>query len=219
MDYKIKGETLTGIANAIREKTGSTAPIVPEDMADKVDEVYEAGKDGFTDDYLSNNNSKTMYAFAGPHWRDELYHPTKPMLNLGHTMQMFAYSNITDTKVPIGIVYSVNNAQTFQNAQEMVTIREFVADDTVGMTLQFQNCYKLKNLTMGGTVGKSIDTRWCPLTKESILSVLSVMSVSVSGQTATFNETAVNAAFTTDEWEALIAPKRSLGWTIALATA
>ena len=219
MDYKIKGETLTGIANAIREKTGSTAPIIPEDMADKVGEVYVAGKDGFTDDYISNKTNDMMYAFAGPHWRDELYNPTTPMLNLGRTMNMFAYSNITDTKVPIGIVYSVNNAQTFQNAQEMVTIREFVADDTVGMTLQFQNCYKLKNLTMGGTVGKSIDTRWCPLTKESILSVLGVMSISVSGQTATFNTDAVNAAFTTDEWEALIAPKRSLGWTIALATA
>ena len=35
-EYLIQGETLTGIADAIRSKTGGTDPIAPEDMATRI---------------------------------------------------------------------------------------------------------------------------------------------------------------------------------------
>ena len=44
MDYRIKGETLTEIADVIRDKTGSVESIKPEEMASGVEDAYETGK-------------------------------------------------------------------------------------------------------------------------------------------------------------------------------
>ena len=42
-EYLIKGETLTGIADAIREKTGGTDPVAVSDMAGKIAEIKAGG--------------------------------------------------------------------------------------------------------------------------------------------------------------------------------
>ena len=42
--YIIKGETLTGIGNAIRRKTGGTALIDPEDMESEIDGISGGGE-------------------------------------------------------------------------------------------------------------------------------------------------------------------------------
>ena len=53
------------------------------------------------------------------------------------------------------------------------------------------------------------------LTKSSITNIVNVLSPTVTGQTATFNKAAKEAAFTDDEWEELIATKPN--WTFNLA--
>lgn len=53
------------------------------------------------------------------------------------------------------------------------------------------------------------------LDKESITSIMNALSTTTSGLTVTLSQTAVNNAFTTDEWNALRATKSN--WTIALA--
>lgn len=97
-------------------------------------------------------------------------------------------------------------------------IDKFISSPTTAFTTTtFQYAVSLTDITMDGVVANSINFGTCPLTGASIRSVISVLSDDVSGQTATFKKTAKEAAFTEDEWEALIAPKRAKGWNFVLA--
>lgn len=74
----------------------------------------------------------------------------------------------------------------------------------------------LEDLTIvSGVFGSNLNFSWSPLSKDSILSVFNALSTTTTGLTVTFKQTAVEAAFTTDEWNALIATKTN--WTYALA--
>jgi hypothetical protein len=52
------------------------------------------------------------------------------------------------------------------------------------------------------------------LNKASIESIISVLSTTTTGLSITLSKTAVNNAFTTDEWNALIGTRTN--WTISL---
>lgn len=84
----------------------------------------------------------------------------------------------------------------------------------------YNNCFasssKLTNLffTDGSVIAASIDLQSSPLIKESITSVVNALSATATGKTATFKKTAKEAAFTADEWAALIADKTN--WTFSL---
>ena len=76
-------------------------------------------------------------------------------------------------------------------------------------------CIELRNITFSGTIGKDIDfQKSTKLTKASIESIINALSSTASGVTVTFSQIAVNNAFSTDEWNALIATKPN--WTISL---
>lgn len=98
-------------------------------------------------------------------------------------------------------------------------IEKFISSEKTAFTATtFQYAVNLTDITMDGVVAKSIDFGACTkLSEASIRSVVSVLSESVSGQTATFNKSAKEAKFTEDEWESLIAPKRAKGWSFMLA--
>ena len=104
---------------------------------------------------------------------------------------------------------------TFAYCGKLVTVDKFVVTETSVFTSSFINCRSLVNLTMDGVIGASIDLSPCPLSKDSVLSVFNALSTTKTGQTATFNKTAKEAAFTDAEWESLKATKTN--WTIALA--
>lgn len=87
-------------------------------------------------------------------------------------------------------------------------------------TVFYNDCFgaanSLKNLRIEGTIGSDISLKTSPyLTKASIESIMNALSNTATDKTATFNKTAVNNAFTTDEWNALAATKPN--WTITLA--
>jgi hypothetical protein len=75
-DYLIKGETLTDIADTIREKTSTKELIVPEAMANGVTEVYSKGvSDGennvfvlMRSNFFTNPNLNLSYMFYGWEW-------------------------------------------------------------------------------------------------------------------------------------------------------
>ena len=69
-------------------------------------------------------------------------------------------------------------------------------------------------ITTGSKIAASIDLHWSPLTKESIESVYAALSETATGKTVSFSKKAVNAAYTTDEWNALVAQKSN--WTFTL---
>lgn len=166
-------------------------------------------------DYLSRTGDRTGYgyAFAGA-WDDEIYNPIREINATTASYDMFALSAITDTKVAISIAHptnSVNKNNTFRNAQWLKTIRLFKINELQDMSTQFINCGKLENLTIEGTIATKFNAQWCPLTKTSILSVRDALSDTTTGLTCTFKATAVSAAFTDDEWNALTATKPN--WT------
>lgn len=80
----------------------------------------------------------------------------------------------------------------------------------------FNNNITLTDLTItpGSKIAASIDLHWSPLTKESIESVYAALSETATGKTVSFSKKAVNAAYTTDEWNALVAQKSN--WTFTL---
>ena len=97
------------------------------------------------------------------------------------------------------------------------TIDKFVSSEkTVFHTSTFQHATNLTNITFEGVIATSINfSNNSKLTRASIESVIAHLSTTVSGQTVTFKTAAVNAAFTTDEWNALKATRTN--WTFSLA--
>ena len=93
-------------------------------------------------------------------------------------------------------------------------IDKFISADITVFGNAFSQATYLTDITMSGVVAKSINFGNCPLNKASIESVVSVLSDTVTGQTATFKKTAKEAAFTEQEWNTLIAAKPN--WTITL---
>lgn len=88
-----------------------------------------------------------------------------------------------------------------------------IANETYN--LLFGQCIELRNLTVDGIIGTSVNMWQCPLSKDSITSVINALSSTASGKTLTLNKTAKEAAFTSSEWNALISTKSN--WTITLA--
>lgn len=81
--------------------------------------------------------------------------------------------------------------------------------------LPFGGCSALKNVVIEGVIGDSLNLSACPLTKSSIESFVNALSSTSTGKTITFKKSAKESAFTTDEWNSLIATKSN--WTFSLA--
>ncbi len=87
---------------------------------------------------------------------------------------------------------------------------------TVFHITTFDGNSKLTDLifTEGSVIASSISLGYSPLNKASITSVVNALSPTTTGLTATFKKSAKEAAFTADEWAALIATKTN--WTFSL---
>ena len=81
----------------------------------------------------------------------------------------------------------------------------------------FSGAYALEDIEfVPETIKISIDFYWCTkLSKASIESIINGLSADTSGLTVTISKTAVNNAFTDEEWATLIATKPN--WTISLS--
>jgi hypothetical protein len=90
------------------------------------------------------------------------------------------------------------------------------SDKTVFGNNTFDYNSRLTDLifTAGSVIASSLKLSYSPLNKASITSIFNALSPSVSGQTLTLKKSAKEAAFTADEWSALIATKPN--WTISL---
>lgn len=104
----------------------------------------------------------------------------------------------------------------FKNCHKLVTIDKLIISETVWLKNVFDNCHNLKNVIFEGTLAQNgLNLQWSTkLSKASITSIINCLSSTTSGLSITLSETAVNNAFTTEEWNALIATKSN--WTITL---
>lgn len=123
--YTIEKTTLTAVADKLREKTRTTELITPEDMPEKVDEVFEAGekheRERFWDVYQDyGNRINYEMAFAGNGWTDELFSTRKYDIPVGieSAYMMFRNSKITDLKrfnlISDSVQYAFQNVNTFE---------------------------------------------------------------------------------------------------------
>lgn len=191
-------------------------------VAENQEKVFAAGKQAEYDalwDELQNYGKAKSYANAFQYylWNDKTYNPKYPFKIESCNSMFMANTGITDTKVPLD--FRGNKGQifyVFENAKNLVTIRKIILDETnQTFSRWFNNCTSLKNITFEGEIFKNIDFQYSPLlTKASIENIVSCLSETTTGQTLTLSLTAVNNAFTTDEWNALIADKTN--WTISL---
>ena len=80
----------------------------------------------------------------------------------------------------------------------------------------FTNCTSLEEVRMEGTITKDgLNLQWSKkLSKASIANIIGCLSTTTSGMSITLSSSAVNNAFTEDEWATLIATKPN--WTISL---
>lgn len=99
----------TNIADKIREKTNGTEIIFPNEMADKVEEVYQKGVsdgekseyDRFWDNaqnYGEVSNNFCINLFSGKTWNDNTFKPKYNIKANGRADNLFAQTRITDLK-------------------------------------------------------------------------------------------------------------------------
>ena len=105
------------------------------------------------------------------------------------------------------------NMTFYNNKADKITINNLREDCTFDRV--FNYCYNLVDLVITGIIGNNVtfieDTK---LSKASIKNIITCLSDNTSGKTLSLPQTAVNKAFTTDEWNALVATKPN--WTISL---
>lgn len=100
-----------------------------------------------------------------------------------------------------------SSGRVFINAKVVTIDKIIVSENTKSFHAWFSGCTDLENITFEGTINKNIDFKDCTkLTKASIESIMSHLS-STATFTVTLSQTAVNNAFTTDEWQTTINAK------------
>lgn len=212
---------LRDIAGFIRKRKGTTDEIKPVDMAAELESIptFEDGKqaehDRFWDTYQANGTRKDYNSgFRSKLWVDEIYQPKYDITATSGAAACFATSSITDTKVPITTT-SMN--QIFQNATQLKIVRMITLYNFDGnFTNAFQNCSALESITFGSEIANGgMNLQWSKnLSHDSIVNIVGCLSTTTSGLSVTLSKTAVNAAFTTEEWTALEQTRPN--WTISL---
>jgi hypothetical protein len=201
--------------------------------------------EAFWDGYQANG-ARTDYsqAFSGGYFDDNTFKP-KYKLNVTNAWNMFKTAiNITDLS---NVEMDFSQCSNFDTAFSAMTALTKIGDiSTVGAELvkrpflqctslaevgiftvkketefdvPFAQCINLEQITFAGVIGNNLNIRWSPLNKASIESIIECLSPDVTGKTLTLKRTAKEAAFTEDEWVALITPKSNDydgTWTITL---
>ena len=153
--------------------------------------------------------------------------------NAGVTMSEYAISNAQYmfwlstkiTRIPvIRLVAGASSVSTaygmFAGCTALKTVDKIVLEsDTQNSTFwsyAFDDCRALENIVFEGVINSNIAfSQSTKLTKSSITSIVNALSDATSDLTVTFNKTAVNNAFTENEWTSLVATKPN--WNISLS--
>ena len=129
---------------------------------------------------------------------------------------MFYVANFTRIPV-IDTRGAIKIYDTFQSGN-IVTIDGIILRDDGSQTFNSGTFLtsKLVNVSFEGVIGNDIVFKYCTkLSKDSITNIIGVLSTETAGRTVTFSQVAKEAAFTDEEWAAIIATKPN--WTISLA--
>ena len=143
-------------------------------------------------------------------------------------IQMFQGSNIKD--IPeMDLRNCINIGYIFGSNAKVETIEKFIISEqaNTGLGTCFMQAYDLKHCIFDGVLAiTGMDLHWSTLLdKESIISLVNILSTTTSGLTVTLSLQAVNKAFETSEnakdgsnsteWQTLVNTKQN--WTINLS--
>lgn len=164
----------------------------------------KADRSEFYDAYISGGmrnafsgtswNKKTFYPtrdfLAGTYcfqyhnwWAGDLYDLAARMEECGvkftavDPTQTFMYAHITRVpKLDSSSFITTLADRTFHDARFLVTIDEWILGErTAGFANSFYNCTALKNITVSGVIPSTINFSPCPLTVESLKSIISCL--------------------------------------------
>lgn len=117
----------------------------------------------------------------------------------------------------------VGYSGTFHGCESLHTIAMLRSNEntTFGST-PFNGCTSLVNIKFSddSVIGKNLDIHSSPLNKASIENIIGCLSETASGKTLSLKQSAVEAAFSNDEWIELITPisnQYNGNWTISLS--
>lgn len=212
------------------------------DLQAKFDEGVQAEYDRFWDAY-QQNGKRTVYdlAFAGIGWNAETFKPKYTIRPTGGSVyQMFArttlevidetvldFSGVTSTQmamynssylksvtIDLSSMTAFSNLFSYDRALETVMLKN--VPETCNFTGGFESCSQLTSFTVTGIIGGThLNLQWSTkLSAASIVSVINALSATVTDASLTLSQTAVEAAFTDEDWAALIADRTN--WTINL---
>ena len=221
MAYRVVEESsLTKVADSIREQTGKAEQIpFPEGYEAAPAELVEAGKkkeyDRFWDIHQNYGKPATDYRYKFWYWENENYKPKYRIYSTNTSMNyVFQNARIENTLVDVDFSGTTTCAYVFGYCSRLHTIPKLIVAEQNTFTMAFQACRALVNLTVEGKFGNSIDLQWSTLlSKASITSVVNALSTTKTGLSLTLSQTAVDNAFTADEWNALAATRPN--WTFA----
>jgi hypothetical protein len=141
-------EKLTAIADKIRTKTRKTDGLDLDEMAQGVDEVFEAGKkaeyDAFWDEF--QDKGAAVYCtsrFAGNGWTDNTFKP-KYNINPTNVTDMFREARIVDLKQCLsdcGVTLDLSKAHTVTNMCSYATTMETFPKVDFSSAKQATNCF------------------------------------------------------------------------------
>ena len=136
-----------------------------------------------------------------------------PTLNYTFSLSYAKRWGDIDTRKCTSLVYTFD--QAYNNLQ---TIDKIILKDDGSQTFDntFRYVYQLKEVRFAGVIGQNglnlSGTK--VLSKDSFESLVNALSATATGKTVTLSNVAKQAAFTAEEWAALIATKPN--WTISL---
>ena len=127
------------------------------------------------------------------------------------------FQNATTAVLPeLDLRIASNTLNAFLNCKAKIIRNIIVSENTPFTNSTFQGCATLEEIRFEGVIGQNnLNMQWSTkLSKASIESIINALSTTTSGLTVTLSKTAKEAAFTADEWAALIATRPN--WTISL---
>lgn len=198
-------------------------------------EQYDEFWDAFQD-----NGNRTEYnaSFNGSWWNDASFKPKYPIIMKSARQALYSCgaskipveldtSQATDltlfaavskfTELPVidarGVPRTTKISTAIYNCPNLVKVEKVYlhGGDWSDSFMRLQNLVEIR---FEGEFVTNINFEYSnKLSRASIESIVAALSDNVTGQTLTFHPTAVNNAFTVDEWETLVATKTN--WTIA----
>lgn len=205
------------------------------------DEGQQAAYDSFWDTYQQNGErTNYALAFGGRGWTNETFKPKYDMyadlcymmfsrslitgdldeilrncgvtLTLGYSSAGYLFSSSQFSSLGDIDLKTHSLSYTFQDCKKLETIRSVNVSRTSRIVGAFDGCTALKNLTLIGPLKVTgLDVSACPLTHESLMSILNALEAKTSG---TFSVTlgTTNLAKLTDAEKAVATEK---GWSLA----